>query len=797
MADLTATTTGLNPTVYYRLNDTSGTVAVDTQAHSNGTYGGSPLPTFNGPALTTNDANSAAFNNGGTVATNLALTDPLIANAANFTVSAWVEVTNTFDNARFVANSHTDSNIAGFQLYASSATQLRFDVYGTALASAISGAVTVLNTRHHCVGVVDSVANAITLYVDGVSNGTAAYQKVGQSATGLYFGYNPAYSGDYLVGDLAEIAMFNYALTPAQVTSLYNAGTSAVVVPYVAATPRQLVSIGHNNSNMFGGLYTAAAALSAPTQNAPSTATTGGTGLAAATAYSYVVTTLFNGGETTKSNEQTITTGAGTTNSNVINWTAVASASGYHIFRGTAAGGENVFYSVGNVTTFTDTGAASTAGTPPTTNGTADLGGCSAYNFKIAFACKTIRARWVFYASGANGETTQGISTPSTFQAAIQETANTGTPVMLTFSSVNNIAPQPGAEVGCDFYTSSAGFTAGQAVQIRTMIVVAAGGKFPIGPLDYAGISGLGNAGNNYAQTTSVQTNPAGVNALLTTGDCSGWRRGNFTSCMAPVQLEGYASDGVWRPIVAGTGDSIMQGYAEGADGTGGTFVRAMQQMNFPYMNIGQASDTVGSMTQPDHYAGRLRRVDFATCIISEPGTNDLYGSTTFATLRANTLLMWRMMAGRGQPIIPVTILPRPASSTNTWASSTGQTPATNLSTYQQFNAWLRAAPSAGANASSIYDAAQYGIIVLPPIDCAALVETNSANAAPSLSSPFTTGYWYCGSTNAVQWTKDGVHPEGVAVTAMIPAYTAMQASIQATAPPRAIATSSRFVRRS
>ena len=113
------------------------------------------------------------------------------------------------------------------------------------------------------------------------------------------------------------------------------------------------------------------APLATPVQAAATTSLTGGTGLAASTAYYYVVTAINALGETIKSNEQTVTTGAGDTNSNTISWAAVADATGYKIYRGTATGAENVYYAVGAVTSYIDTGAASTAGTPPVLGETA------------------------------------------------------------------------------------------------------------------------------------------------------------------------------------------------------------------------------------------------------------------------------------------------------------------------------------------------------------------------------------------------------------------------------------------
>jgi hypothetical protein len=108
--------------------------------------------------------------------------------------------------------------------------------------------------------------------------------------------------------------------------------------------------------------------LSPPVANAPTTSTTGGS-LAAATYY-YVITATNALGESLKSNEVSVVT-TGTTSSNTITWGAVAEATGYKIYRGTAAEGEDVFYTVGAVTTFLDTGAAATAGTPPTITDTA------------------------------------------------------------------------------------------------------------------------------------------------------------------------------------------------------------------------------------------------------------------------------------------------------------------------------------------------------------------------------------------------------------------------------------------
>lgn len=103
--------------------------------------------------------------------------------------------------------------------------------------------------------------------------------------------------------------------------------------------------------------------LAVPVQSALATASGGSL---AANTYYYVVTATNTFGETIASNEQNIATGA--SGKNTVTWAAVPGATGYKIYRGTGTGAENVFYSVGAVTTFLDTGGASTAGTPPATN---------------------------------------------------------------------------------------------------------------------------------------------------------------------------------------------------------------------------------------------------------------------------------------------------------------------------------------------------------------------------------------------------------------------------------------------
>lgn len=109
-----------------------------------------------------------------------------------------------------------------------------------------------------------------------------------------------------------------------------------------------------------------AGAPSAPTLNAPTTATTGGT-LAAGTYY-YKITATNSTGESAGSNEVSQVT-TGTTSTVGLTWSAVAGATGYKVYRATVSGGQStspaLVATVGAVTSYTDTGTAVSAGAVP------------------------------------------------------------------------------------------------------------------------------------------------------------------------------------------------------------------------------------------------------------------------------------------------------------------------------------------------------------------------------------------------------------------------------------------------
>ncbi len=139
--------------------------------------------------------------------------------------------------------------------------------------------------------------------------------------------------------------------------TMVHCGTLAWGQPYIGTVDGRVYRYDEGSNTWKSVLSTRITA--APTLVASAT---GGT-LASAT-YFYVITPISqSGSEGGKSAEASVVV-TGPTGSVAVSWPASTGAVAYRIYRGTAAGAENVFYVVGT-NAFTDTGGTSVAGTPP------------------------------------------------------------------------------------------------------------------------------------------------------------------------------------------------------------------------------------------------------------------------------------------------------------------------------------------------------------------------------------------------------------------------------------------------
>ena len=194
---------------------TQASVSGATVADASGN--GNAATVVNGPL--TFGAMGANFNGQQYVNSTLTVTSSAL------TVSVWFNAANLNNNPRLLANSHTDADAKGFQLmFNSGGASGFFDVgNGTAEGRASWSQQLVAGTWYHYVGVYDGAA--VSAYLNGSQVGTAAFAG-GAIAAGtgpdINIARNPAYSGDYFIGALWDVRIYERALSAAEVLALYQ-----------------------------------------------------------------------------------------------------------------------------------------------------------------------------------------------------------------------------------------------------------------------------------------------------------------------------------------------------------------------------------------------------------------------------------------------------------------------------------------------------------------------------------------------------------------------------------------------
>ena len=211
------------PEAYWKLDDATGTLAVDS------TGNGHDATLSAGASWSDGNVGSGAMALNGSSSGVATVSGPVVDTSGDFTVSAWVNLASLSGYQTVV--SIAGSNVAGFylQLRGDSGTfaftRLPSDATGTSThVTAFEAPET--DTWYHLVGVNDSVEDTLTLYVDGQSMGSVAYAD-GWQATGDTLIGHGFYNGgnvDYVDGMIDEVQIFDTALSAAQVEALDQPG---------------------------------------------------------------------------------------------------------------------------------------------------------------------------------------------------------------------------------------------------------------------------------------------------------------------------------------------------------------------------------------------------------------------------------------------------------------------------------------------------------------------------------------------------------------------------------------------
>jgi len=211
------------PAGWWLLNETSGTSAADSSG--NGHTG-----TASGGVTLTGGSTGAVFN--GALDGQISASGPVLNTAASYSVSAWVNLS-AADTSRQDAVSQDGVNASGFELLYNgssgtwSFTRALSDVTNRNVSQVTSQAPAAAGTWTHLVGVYDATGSTISLYANGVLQGSTAAGSAPWSAGGATAIGRALYNAGqtkFFTGDIADVQLYPAALSAAQVATLYSDG---------------------------------------------------------------------------------------------------------------------------------------------------------------------------------------------------------------------------------------------------------------------------------------------------------------------------------------------------------------------------------------------------------------------------------------------------------------------------------------------------------------------------------------------------------------------------------------------
>lgn len=264
--------------------------------------------------------------------------------------------------------------------------------------------------------------------------------------------------------------------------------------------------------------------------------------------------------------------------------------------------------------------------------------------------------------------------------------------------------PSGGVAISDPIYLQP-GPTAQQAIYSNTLVQPNNGtantGNYPAGPYGSTSSTTPGD----WVKKSTTGSAPADYTATAPTTDVSD----GFSSTnpgYGPMAIIGYPTNGS-VPVIICSGDSYLQGANETApylftnDTPAGWVGRLLcdnqttpTKVVFPHFidSKSNARDLWNSGT-----ARAARSVVWAagTILLDEMGINDIGGNPTLASLQALKLAKWNLAAAMGMKIA-VVITPVETTSTDSWATTTNQTPKSGFTTgglYFTYKAWLLTFP--------------------------------------------------------------------------------------------------------
>ncbi len=202
-----------NPIGYWRLGESTGTVAVDETGNNNGTYVGSP--TLGQPGLVTGGNTSVNFNG---ISQYVNIGNPSAFQLTTGTSECWIKTANAGDSFRGIFVKQLAWGILTVDRILGT-YDWTFDNIKT------TGIYIEDNLAHHVVVTLQSgLTNGLKIYVDGVLRLTSQMTVKSQSQPLEIGRGDSANNGQFFTGLIDECAIYNYILTASQISAHYSAG---------------------------------------------------------------------------------------------------------------------------------------------------------------------------------------------------------------------------------------------------------------------------------------------------------------------------------------------------------------------------------------------------------------------------------------------------------------------------------------------------------------------------------------------------------------------------------------------
>jgi hypothetical protein len=214
-----------NPVAYWPLNETSGTTANELVRGSNGVSAGSFAAGFTGATgAGFGTPHRAMHYDGATAYTQL----PLLIGSTNFTIVFWVSTATTggtpnWYNGKGLVDGEVGGAVNDFGI-ALVGAKVGFGIGNP--DTTITSAKSINNGLWHQVAATwDAGSGAMKLFIDGALDASGTGPTGARTAPPSLRVASIQTSGNYLLGNISDIAMYNQVLSSNQVATLYSAAT--------------------------------------------------------------------------------------------------------------------------------------------------------------------------------------------------------------------------------------------------------------------------------------------------------------------------------------------------------------------------------------------------------------------------------------------------------------------------------------------------------------------------------------------------------------------------------------------